>query len=170
MAMVLFASGAAYWLELSPLWVALVMGAVLVNISTHNEQLVAAVRATNSPVRVGLLVLAGALWSAPALVPAVAGTAGLVVLRLVGRLVGSWLAARTMVPLRRDLGRGLIGQGTVALAIALSFRLHYDGPVVDVAYTAVLGAVLVHDVLAPWVLRGLLIDAGEVRGEVSARG
>ncbi|MCU0690897.1 MAG: hypothetical protein MUF54_05795 [Polyangiaceae bacterium] len=72
--------------------------------------------------------------------------------------------------MRRDLGRGLIGQGTVALAIALSFRLHYDGPVVDVAYTAVLGAVLVHDVLAPWVLRGLLIDAGEVRGEVSARG
>ena len=168
-AMVAFACGAAFWLELSPLWVGLVMGAVLINTTPTADRMVEAVRAANPTTLVVLFVLAGALWSPPPLVPALVFTGGTIVLRLVGRLVGSWLAARTMTALRGDLGRGLLGQGAVTLAMAISFRLVHEGPVADVVYTAIVGSTIVHHFVSAWGLRGLLIDAGEMRGELGAR-
>ena len=58
---------------------------------------------------------------------------------------------------------GLLAQGKVAIAMALSVQLVYDGLAIDLAYTAVLVSVALHEVIAPRLLRGLLIDASELR-------
>ena len=49
------------------------------------------------------------------------------------------------------------------MAIAISFALVYDGAAVDLAYTAILGSVVLTEFLAPRLLQNLLVDAGELR-------
>ena len=72
----------------------------------------------------------------------------------------------------------MIGQGDVAIAMAVSFKLVYDigldpamrgtyvDDIIDATYTAILVGVMIHEVLAPRLLKGLLVDTGEIRREV----
>jgi len=39
----------------------------------------------------------------------------------------------------------------------------------DIGYTAILASVVAHDLIAPWALRGLLLDAGELRTSAEAK-
>jgi NhaP-type Na+/H+ or K+/H+ antiporter len=71
--------------------------------------------------------------------------------------------------MRSDAGRGLLAQGQVAVALAVAFRLGQQGSLVDIGYNAVLISVLFHDFVAPWALRGLLLDAGELRSTAEAK-
>ena len=59
----------------------------------------------------------------------------------------------------------MLAHGNVAVAMVVSLRLVYDGPAIDLAYTAILASVIVNDLVAPRVLRGLLVDTGDLRGE-----
>ncbi len=159
-----FASGAAWFLNLSPLLVNLVLGAILVNTAPAGSQIRATLERTDRPMSLVLLVFAGALWEPPELWPAVSATCGFIAIRFVGKWVGSLLAAWNR-PMRPDLHRGLMGHGAVTIAMAISFRLVYDGPAVDIAYTVILASVVFHDLVAPRVLRALLVDAGELGKE-----
>lgn len=163
-----FASGAAWFLNLSPLLVNLVLGTVLVNTAKAGPQIHATVERTKVPMNLVLLVFAGALWSPPPLWPTVAATCAFIVLRFAGKWIGSRLAAWGQ-DIRNDLHRGLMGHGVVTIAMAISFRLVYSGPAVDVAYTVILASVVFHDLAAPRVLRALLVDTGELRREQEAQ-
>jgi NhaP-type Na+/H+ or K+/H+ antiporter len=68
--------------------------------------------------------------------------------------------------LRKDLFRGLLAHGDVTLAMAVSFRLVYEGPAVDMAYSVVLCSIIFNDLLAPRLLRGLLVDEGDLQREL----
>jgi NhaP-type Na+/H+ or K+/H+ antiporter len=69
--------------------------------------------------------------------------------------------------LRKDLFRGLLAHGDVTLAMAVSFRLVYEGtPAVDIAYSVVLGSIVLNDLIAPRLLRGLLVDEGGIQKEL----
>lgn len=162
-----FASGAAYFLRISPLFVNLLLGIVLVSTEKGGHAILKTLEGTARPMRLILLVFAGALWVPPPLVPTLITLGGYVVLRVVGRLTSAWIASLGLST-RGDLGRGLLAQGDVALAMALSFRLVYEGTAIDVVYTVVLASIVLHELLAPRVLRSLLIDAGEVRRELGA--
>lgn len=162
-----FASGAAYLLHLSGLLVNLILGFMLANIRANPEALRDTLRRTSRPVALLLLIFAGALWQPVPWWETLLVGAGYLVVRLAGKILGCFLAA-SGTPMRRDLARGLMAQGDVAVAMALSFRLVYDGPAIDLAYTAVLVSVMVNEFIAPRVLKGLLIDAGEVREELPA--
>ncbi len=167
-AMVSFTTGAAHWLGLSPLWVNLALGAVMVNTSLVNDRMIEAVRGANPLISLVLLVLAGALWNPPPLLPAVAVTVGFIALRFIGRMTASWVVAKWLAPMRRDTGRGMLGQGEVAVALAIMFRIGNEGVLVDIGFTAILASVVLHDLVAPWALRGLLLDAGELRSTTEA--
>lgn len=159
-----FASGAAWFLNLSPLLVNLVLGAMLVNTTHVGPQIRQTLERTDRPMHLVLLVFAGALWEPPEVWPAVSAACGFIVLRFVGKWIGSHVAGYGR-HIRSDLHRGLMGHGVVTIAMAISFRLVYDGPAVDVAYTVILASVVFHDLAAPRLLRALLVDAGELRRE-----
>ncbi len=161
---IVLASGAAYFLDLSPLLVNLCLGAVLVNTADSGPQIRATLERTKQPMALVLLVFAGALWRPVDPIAGAAVSVGYIALRLVGKALGTRLAAFRSA-LRRDYYRGLIAHGEVSVAIAVSFRLVFHGPAVDLAYTAILASVLVSDLFAPRVLRGLLVDSGDIRGE-----
>ncbi|MCB9594411.1 MAG: hypothetical protein H6719_16890 [Sandaracinaceae bacterium] len=163
---IVLSSGAAYFLQLSPLFVNLTLGVVLVNSAKAGPQIRETLIGTRAPMTLVLLVFAGALWRPPAVDASnvVLATIGYIVLRIVGKWIGTGLAAWRS-SLRTDYYRGLLAHGEVSVAMAVSLRLVFEGPAIDVAYTAILGSVIVSDLIAPRVLRGLLVDTGDLRGE-----
>lgn len=161
---IVLASGAAYFLDLSPLLVNLCLGAVLVNTARTGPQIHATLERTKRPMALVLLVFAGALWRPVDPFTAASVSLAYIVLRLVGKAIGTYLAAWGS-SLRRDYHRGLIAHGEVSVAMAVSARLVFEGEAIDLAYTAILASVVVNDLFAPRILRGLLIDTGDIRGE-----
>ncbi|MGB5283652.1 MAG: hypothetical protein WBN29_04025, partial [Polyangiales bacterium] len=88
---------------------------------------------------------------------------------LAARTGAKWIASLIAgwgTTLRKDLFRGLLAHGDVTLAMAVSFRLVYEGPAANIAYSVVLGSVIVNDLIAPRLLRGLLVDEGEIQREL----
>ena len=159
-----FASGAGWFVALSPLFINLVLGAVLVNTSRAGASIRRTLQQTERPMSLVLLVFAGVLWAVPPPGP----TLVLVPLFLVCRFGGMWLASRFAATgglLRHDLYRGQLAHGDAAIAMVVSFALVFQGPLVQAATTAVLVSVVLHDVFAPRALRSLLVDAGELKRE-----
>ncbi|MFW5924884.1 MAG: hypothetical protein ACOCV4_01895 [Myxococcota bacterium] len=166
--MITFASGAAWFLRLDPLLVNMALGVVLVNAARKGRRARESLESTQRPLTLVLLVLAGALWEAPTTWEmgrlTLFGIGAFILARLSGKVIGSWIASLGS-PLRPDLFRGLLGHGEVTVAMAISFRLVYSGPAVDLAYSIILASVLLHDLVAPRLLRSLLVDAGDITRE-----
>ena len=160
-----FASGAALFLDLSALTVNLVLGAWLVQ-GPEGPQLDRSLTSTLGPVVLLLLVLAGVVWTPVS--PVTGGLLALSVLaaRFLLKLIAGAIAAAG-TPVRADIGRGALAQGPVALCIALSYRMIFDGEAVDIVFTAILVSVVVSEAVAPRLLKGLLVDAGELRQDVA---
>ena len=161
-----FASGGAYFLELSPLAVNLSMGFVLVNFARGGHLLHSTLESTERPMTIVLLIFAGALWQPTDPQVTLIALGGFLVLRTLAKWLAS-LIASWGTSLRKDLFRGLLAQGDVTLAMAVSFRLVYQGGAADIAYSVVLGSIVINDLLAPRLLRGLLADQGEIQREIS---
>jgi hypothetical protein len=160
-----FASGGAYFLELSPLAVNLFMGFVLVNFARGGQLLHTTLESTERPMTIVLLIFAGALWERTELVPTLLALGGFLVLRTGAKWLASAIAGWGTT-LRKDLFRGLLAHGDVTLAMAVSFRLVYDGDAAKLAYSVVLGSIILNDLIAPRLLRGLLVDEGEIQREL----
>jgi hypothetical protein len=160
-----FASGGAYFLELSPLAVNLSMGFVLVNFARGGHLLHSTLESTERPMAIVLLFFAGALWKPTDLQVTLIALGGFLLLRTTAKWLASVVAAWG-TSLRKDLFRGLLAHGDVTLAMAVSFRLVYQGGAADVAYSVVLGSIIINDLLAPRLLRGLLADQGEIQREL----
>jgi hypothetical protein len=160
-----FASGGAYFLELSPLAVNLSMGFVLVNFARGGQLLHTTLESTERPMAIVLLIFAGALWEPTALVPTLLALGGFLIVRTGAKWLASVIAGWG-TSLRKDLFRGLLAHGDVTLAMAVSFRLVYEGDPAKIAYSVVLGSVILNDLIAPRLLRGLLVDEGEIQREL----
>jgi hypothetical protein len=160
-----FASGGAYFLELSPLAVNLSMGFVLVNFARGGQLLHTTLESTERPMAIVLLIFAGALWERTELVPTLLALGGFLIARTGAKWIASVIAGWG-TSLRKDLFRGLLAHGDVTLAMAVSFRLVYDGEAAKIAYSVVLGSIILNDLMAPRLLRGLLVDEGEIQREL----
>ncbi|MEC7524161.1 MAG: hypothetical protein VYE22_30045 [Myxococcota bacterium] len=161
---IVLASGAAYFLDLSPLLVNLCLGAVLVNTARAGTDIRKTLERTRRPMALVLLVFAGALANPVDPLDATIVTVAYIALRLLGKAIGTGLAGWRS-PQRGDYFRGLLAHGEVTVAMAVSLRLVYEGPAVDLAYAAILISVFFNDLIAPRVLRGLFVDTGDLRGE-----
>lgn len=163
-----FASGGAFFLELSPLAVNLAMGFVLVNFAKGGHLVHSTLESTERPMTIVLLIFAGALWEPTDLRTTLVALVGFLVLRTTGKWLAS-IVAGWGTNLRKDLFRGLLAHGDVTLAMAVSFRLVYQGGPADIAYSVVLGSIILNDLIAPRLLRGLLADQGEIQREIPER-
>lgn len=111
---VLLSCGLASWLGLSYLLTAVAMGAAVANLASHHEVAFRELEAIESPFLVVFFVLSGA----SATLETGAGPLGMVVayvvLRTLGRVVGSWLGGGG-----GRLGMALLPQAGVALGMTL---------------------------------------------------
>ena len=160
---VIFASGLASALGISPLFVNLVAGAVVAGTSPHRSQLTDELSRLRHPIFVLVMIFAGALWI-PAegilwLFPLV-----YMVVRFIARRALTAISERLFLehPLRSVRpGDGLLGQGTLAAAIGVSYA-HRFPEQAPVALSTVLLATLLFDAHSVRGIRRVLVDAGEV--------
>ncbi len=83
-----FASGGAYFLELSPLAVNLSMGFVLVNFARGGHLLHSTLESTERPMAIVLLIFAGALWTPTDPKITLVALVGFILLRTAGKWLG----------------------------------------------------------------------------------
>ncbi|HET7584834.1 MAG TPA: hypothetical protein VFK13_08005 [Gemmatimonadaceae bacterium] len=145
---VVLISGAAASLHLSPLLAAMVLGATLINTSANRTEIATTLSNAERPFYFVLLVFAGAMWqprwSGWWIVP--------VLLFLVARALGKVASARLSSRLNGALamtgsywGRALLGQGGLAVALALDYH-GFQGGRGDVVFGAAIASVLLTDI------------------------
>lgn len=168
--LVLFAAGASFYLALSPLFVCMIAGILIGNLSPIRRRIYSALAAWEKPIYVVMLVLAGALLEFPSwwIAPLVAAY---VALRLLGKWMGGLVASRLRprsLKFPNSFGLALTPQGGISLAMAISFNLIYvpTAPevqtAVEVFFATVVIAVGVSDLLGPLLVRNVLERAGEL--------
>ncbi len=157
---IILVSGAATYAGLSPILAALVFGALLVNTSANRAELAAALARVERPLYLVLLVFAGAAWRPSArpwlwVIPVLLFLAA----RVFAKVGASRLVARAngMLPiLGPDWGRGLVGQGGLALAIALNYVYQDGGTLPYFVFTAAIASVLLTDLLSARLIESVV--------------
>jgi Kef-type K+ transport system membrane component KefB len=169
--LVLFAAGTAFYLSLSPLFVCMVAGIVIGNLSPMRRRVYAALSDWEKPIYIMLLVLAGALlqFSSWWIVPLAVAYLGL---RIISKWMGGLLVSKLRpagLELPGSFGLALTPQGGMSLAIAISFVLIYNPTVsgelsaaVSVFFATVVIAVGVSDLIGPFLIRAVLERSGEL--------
>ena len=120
---IVVASGASYYLNLSPLYTNLVLGFILANSGGSHRDVTRLLLVTERPVYLALLVFAGAAWT-PESVDLLFLAPAFVLVRLAARFLGAKVTAELVAPpeLRTpQLARGLLAQGGLAVAIAVNY-------------------------------------------------
>ncbi|HEX3274612.1 MAG TPA: hypothetical protein VHR43_07140 [Gemmatimonadales bacterium] len=147
---IVVASGASYYLNLSPLYTNLVLGFILANSGAAHRDVTRLLAATERPVYLALLVFAGAAWS-PASVDLLFLAPAFVLVRLVARFVGARVAGDLVAPpaLRAPrMARGLLAQGGLAVAIAVNYTQVRPDLNPRLILTATLLSVLLFEIVA----------------------
>jgi len=160
---VIFASGVASALGLSPLFVNLIVGVTLALFSPHTGILRPVIQRLEHPTLILLLIFAGIVW-----VPlSEMWLWAFVPIYLLLRFVGLRTATGMMLPLSPGkkaaprFGMGLLAQGVIAVAIAVDYR-QLNPESSSFVLTTLLLAVLAQDFLATRSLRRVLADAEEL--------
>nr|PZN26387.1 MAG: hypothetical protein DIU78_07865 [Pseudomonadota bacterium] len=148
---VAFTAGMAAYVWLSPLVICFVAGLVIANLpSVHRDALGEALEQLARPIFLVLLALAGALWDPSdwrgwALVPVFLAS------RYLGLAIGRAFALRREPAAATELrpASPLVAPlSIVAIAVVVSVRILYEGPVVSVLITAVIGSALMAELIA----------------------
>lgn len=155
---VVLVSGAATYLRLSPVLAAMIFGLVLANTTRARREIVATLERVERPLYFALLIFGGAVWhpsDQPWLLPVVV----FLVTRTAAKIGAARLSARfnAMLPtIGPDWGRGLLGQGGIALALALSYMYQETLPLPNVVFTAAVASLLLTDLLSARFVRSIV--------------
>ncbi len=169
-----FAAGTALQLQLSPLFVCLVMGVVVGNLVRDPRRVYGVMARWEKPVYVVLLMLAGALLRFPSvwIVPLAFGYA---VLRGGAKILACGVLVRIGRPgfaTPAFLGLGLVPQGGLSLAMALSAFLTFYGLEVagvnvgEALFSVVVLGVVISELVGPACTTSTLRRAGEISPRV----
>jgi hypothetical protein len=165
-------AGAALQLQLSPLFVAMVMGIVISNLHPGWHRVFRLMERWEKPIYVILLLLAGATLRFPTwwVLPLAGAYA---IIRVGGKVVANAAmvgATRLPASVPRTLGLGLISQGgiSIAMTLSLSLTLGSHSPMIggfaarDVLFASVVLGVVLSEAVGPLMATRLLRRAGEI--------
>jgi Kef-type K+ transport system membrane component KefB len=169
-----FSSGAALQLQLSPLFVSVTMGAVVANLSPEPQRIYRVLHEWEKPIYVVFLILAGALLSFPTpwVLPLALAYA---IIRAAGKVLGNMAMVRIVpvpFPTPKRFGLGLLPQGGISLAMAISGVLTYSGlelgslDAVAVLFAVVVLGVIISELTGPFFTQNILTRAGEISPRV----
>ena len=164
---VFFTGGLAISLRSSALLTNMALGFMVVNFVRHGEDLFSVVESIEEPVFAMFFVLAGAHLDLGGLQTAM----GLAMLIIVGRFFGKFLGARLGAAIsgapetvRKYLGFGLLPQAGVTIGLVLIAKdLFVDPAVSELIVNAVLGSVIINELLSPPMVRYTLLKSGEAK-------
>lgn len=147
---IILVSGAAAYLRLSPLLAAMFFGAILVNTSGSRAEIVAVMERVERPFYFVLLIFAGATWRPSAqawILPVVLFLAARALVKIGGARLATRLNGQ-FDALGPNWGYALLGQGGLALALALNYLYHTGAVLPNLVFTAAVASVLVTDLVS----------------------
>jgi hypothetical protein len=157
---VILAVGGAGYLNVSPLLMAAVSGIVLANLSQKRDEIMEILLLGEKPIFLTFLIIVGALLDFSPLVLIVVPI--YIGIRLLGKVAGGFGAAlvfKTYFEIPKNIGLGLIPQGSMAVAIALCFSRAAPDPLGGLVIFSAAASILVNEALAPGAIRFVLEDA-----------
>ncbi len=155
---VVLTTGAANYIGMSALLPGMLLGFILVNTSRQRDLVGDLLEKVDRPLYFVMLVCAGALWS-PSAIDVFVPLLAFLILRMVGKAGGAWFAARANGV--HDVfgsrwGFALIGQGGLAIALALDYSLSASAVMPNLVFTAALASVLITDVFSARLARDVV--------------
>ena len=157
-AAITLASGTALYARLSPLLPAMIIGAILINTNQNRTEIATALHRVQRPLYLVLLIFAGAAWQ-PSTRAALLPILLFVIIRLGAKLGSARLAARLSSRLHvlgLNWGRALMGHGSLAIAIALNYRLLDSSALPNLVFTATIVSVFLTDVVSARFVRNVV--------------
>jgi hypothetical protein len=167
---IVVASGASYYLNLSPIFTNLVLGVILANSGGAHRDVTRLLLSTERPVYLALLLFAGAAWS-PGSVELLFIAPLFVLIRVAARFLGGAVAGSQVAPaeLRAPgLGRGLLALGGLGVALALNYGQVYPDLHPRLVLTATLLAVLLFEIVASREAASFVLELGRGEGQAVA--
>jgi Kef-type K+ transport system membrane component KefB len=159
---VFLCTGIALWLGASFLLAAMVAGMVVANLARHHQRPFRAIKGIEWPFMILFFFLAGSALELTALASIGFVGGAYVLLRVLGRLVGSWVGggiAAADRATRNWMGMALLPQAGVALGMALVASEHFP-QYRDVILPVVIGSTVFFEFLGPVMTRVSLRHAG----------
>lgn len=159
-------SGMCLYLHLSPLFVSALTGMVVVNISDRSEGIYERVSRREHTFYVLFLLLSGCFWNLASipLINLVYLTGAYVLLRAVGKVVGALCSRQTLpehLKIPATSGLALLSQGGLAVAMVVNYRWAYAATLENWVVSVVLLAVVIHELITPWLEVTVLRGVGE---------
>jgi hypothetical protein len=170
---IILISGAAAYLHLSPLFAAMIFGATLANTSRQRDVISRTLANGERPFYFVLLIFAGAMWVPSALawwLPVALFIVGRTLAKIWTARVSAWaVGGGASEQLGRDWGMALLGQGGLALALALDYGSMEQVQLHSIVFTAAIASVLLTDLGSARIVESVLTPLLRGRrGSVSA--
>lgn len=165
--MVIFTSGFAYYLQLSPIFVNFILGVVIINACSQGEHVRRRLASVQRPLYIVLFFFAGVMWAPFVPLWAYGAVIPYLLLRRMGRATGGFLAVRLAAATRSaGLSRALMAPGALSVAMLLNFREVYSEHTMvyyaAAVYAMLLVAIVISEVLSYAMTRSWLIDVTDV--------
>ncbi len=157
---IFFISGAAFYFNLSPLYVSMVMGIAYSNLTKIQERLYPLLLSVEKPLYIVFLILIGALWEFRFDINIVL----LIFVFLCSRIIGYVSLMRPLrfllkfpLPLPSLFGFSFLSFGGLGVAFAVSLKLAYPMELTEVFLSVALISIIVSDFFSPWILKRSLL-------------
>ena len=167
---IILVTGAAAYLDLSPVLASMIVGTTLINTSRGRQKIAETLAQSERPFYFVLLVFAGASWRPSGVSWWWAPVVLFLVARVTAKIGTARLAARAngeLPVLGPDWGRALVGQGGLALALALDYARFRGGTLPNVVFSAAVASLLLTDLASAHVIHSVmsrLLPGLHVRG------
>lgn len=161
---VLLCTGLAVWFDVSYLLAAMVLGAIVANFCKHCEQSFHEIEGVEWPFLILFFLLAGASLHIEALGQVGLLGLGYMFLRVLGRIIGSWVGGRigkTDLQTAQWMGIALFPQAGVAIAMVLLASQRFPD-LKDILLPVILGSTVVFELVGPVLTRLALLRVGNV--------
>ena len=157
---IFFASGAAFYFNVPPLYIGMVLGLTYSNLSKTHEDFYPLLFSTEKPLYITFLILIGTLWEFHLDFP----TAMIILVLLLTRILAFTLplpffrrVLRFSFSLPPRFGLSFLSSGGIGVAFAVSVVLSFPMPLTDVFLTAALVSIIINELLCPIALKVSLI-------------
>ncbi len=159
--------GLAKTMNISPLMISLLIGALTNNLSIMHRLVYAELRQTEMPFYIAFFVLSGASLHLDSLAHlGVLGVAYLIA-RPLGKFIGAYISglkSHAEPVVYKNLGLALVPQAGVAIGMMMMVAERHP-EIGQIISTVILSSIIVYEGLGPFLTRMALARAGEVRSE-----
>lgn len=149
--------GVSRYLNISPIFIAVLAGMILANLSPNRDEVTDFLIKGEKPIFLIFLIISGALLE---FVPQVLIVVPLFIgVRLIAKALGGLFVSKTFqtnFEIPKNIGLGLVPQGSLSLAIALSFVMSAPQIVGTLLIFSVAASVLLHEPFATLALNRVL--------------